>query len=543
MVLPHMALAAAPRDAVKNMPTLTHTSTFTIDSSDDDGTHNYTDTYRDYWRINWSTGKQRLAGGAWTKLDLSYETTWTDILKRMSGVSQDSRFDKLVASLDFNDTRDFSASFKLEQQDTYSGSTPSTTDRAWSSKTNKYINATWSRDRFPKLSLGHTINNSYQYSGTEQVHGSESATTQLIGEYKWQTNSDWQSAAVKHEYVRSDNYGAVYDDKHTGTSKETTEYNVQRLMSFPHLGRLSLGLYHYENSSAPLGSSSYSTSYSTKCNAALEGSVREMPLGYRYNYWTQQSGTIGSGGNLRARREFTLNLNPPVPAGKSGSVSYVHSVDETNYTNNENTTEEQKLTWNFMSNPRTSTTFTYGLKQVTDRINQKRTEDNEGLTATVNYTIPGGRGSLSGKVGETINRQPDTDKRITADYYQLNSNFALGPGTSINLLFNQRNNETRTSLLSEPSGNDEFYSKVIYRTQGKGLGLEATYEQRHRKTINTERKTDVESMKVVLSYQTDAKWKYSLTLATNSEAQDSTAATGYDYQTNESITAMVSCTF
>src|SRR5688500_7614567 len=51
--LPVAAQASAPRDAIRQLPELTHTSTLTIDYTSRNGTVDHQERYEDTWDIRW----------------------------------------------------------------------------------------------------------------------------------------------------------------------------------------------------------------------------------------------------------------------------------------------------------------------------------------------------------------------------------------------------------------------------------------------------------------------------------------------------------
>lgn len=533
MIPDALARAAAPRDAVKNMPRLTHTSTFTIHSEDQPNRHTYSDSYVHKWTIDWKPPPVRL-GASRAKYTLFYECSLSDYLDRIAGSSSDSRFDRFVARLSIDNARALKAFFELEQSDTLTSGNP----RNWNSKTIKKANLSFNRENFPNLGAAYTVTTTNNYLGDKHTAGSEYATLQLKADYQQESGHAWQQINTLTEMARSRTSLPTV----SGTSRHKTVLDAQRRLKLPPLGTLNLGCRYEENALSNPGAIGYQLNTVTQYSMALKGDVRDWPLGYQFNYNVNQRGFSAQTGSENTIRKLRLSFKPPVPTGRTAGMSYEHSLNENLAKGSETSIEEQRLIWSFKPNTRTNAGVEYSLRQSTNLLSNIRTEENESVKANVVYSIPGDRGQLTGSFGENIVRKPNSGKRNIGSYINLSSNFILGQGSNLNLFFNQRYDNDYKSVFDVPGGKDYFLSGVKYRIAGHGLSLEATWKQFYNKW-HSGKKKDSQSLNVNLTYQTSAQWIYQLVLASKGESSSATSASGYDYRSEDEIRAIVTYNF
>jgi len=198
------AMAAAPRDAIKQMPTLSHTSTFNW-YSDDDRTENpdYVDTYTGTWELEWRPREFDI-GNATAKLEFTYKLTLKDILDRYNNFSSDSRFEQWFAKASLNARREMQAHFQLDQQDTYSNSNPAQQPRSWTASSDRQAAIGWQRDGWPQVSVGHQTINTNNYLGLEPNQASDSELNTFTLQYERDHGISWQRYSVTSEMTRTD---------------------------------------------------------------------------------------------------------------------------------------------------------------------------------------------------------------------------------------------------------------------------------------------------------------------------------------------------
>lgn len=534
LMIPHaLARAAAPHDAVKNMPRLTHTSTFTIRSEDQPNNHTYSDNYLHEWRVIWDPAAVQL-GSARARYKLNYDFSLSDNLNRIEGSSSDSRFDRFVARLSIDNARALKAFFELEQSDTLNSGNP----RTWQSTSVKRANLSFKEEGVPNLSAAYTATTNNICLGNKHTHSSEDAVTQLKADYNHESGRAWQQISALTEMTRS----RASLPTVSGTSRHKTVLDAQRRLTLDPLGTLNLGCYYEEQASSNPGATSYQLNTMTQYSLALKGDVRDWPLDYQFNYNVNQRGFSEQAGTENTLRKLRLSFTPPVPTGKTAGMSYEHTLNENLARGSETSIEEQRLIWSLAPNPRTNASAEYGLRQSTNLLSNVRTEENESLKANVVYSIPGNRGQLTGSFGEDIIRKPNTGKRNSSNYINIGSNFNLGPGSNLNLFFNQRYDNDYKSVYDVPGGKDYFLSGVTYRIAGHGLSLEATWKQFYNKWYSGQKK-DSQSLNVNLTYQTSAQWVYQLVLDSSGESSSSTSASGYDYRSEDEVRAIVTYSF
>lgn len=541
LISPLAAAAAAPRDAVRNLPKIQHISDFTIVAEDKPGSHSYDDRYTGQWDINWPLPEVRLAGRARARVELFYQLKLTDNLNRIAMTSSNSRRDYWRVKLRLIAGPELKAHFQFEQDDVYTGNTPAGSPRSYKPVTTRAATVEWLSAGFPSLSVSHIEKGTVNYLGETQTHGSETATTTVKSSFQHTSGNAHQRADLTAQMIRTSNQLGG-----TSTSHDNLVFDTSRQLKLGRIGMLALGLRLEENSHNQQDLIDYARNHATTYSLALNDGATggPLPLSYGFNYFVTQHGYSGSSGDELVRRKLSLGFSPSVSAGKRAEVGAEQYYSEFESATANTSMSHFKLAWGFDPNPRTRTSLVYLHREQSNLLTRVRTEDTEDVQASLSYKTPGGKTSYSATVREETRREPDEDRRYTNDHYNLRTVVNLGPATYLHMFYNQIYSDTYRGQWRPPSGNDQTLSGVKYQTSGNGLTLEAGWQQRLTRLQPVDRKKDYESINVALSYVTPAGWRYTLKLDTSAEADPSADnPLGYNYSTKDRIQAIVSYTF
>jgi hypothetical protein len=382
-----------------------------------------------------------------------------------------------------------------------------------------------------------TTNN---YLGSVQTHGSETELTQFRMKHTHQAGNAWQQLEVRRDMQVNNNQ--LHNTP--GNSIDKTLVEAKRRMDLGRLGQLNMGVTYQEHANSRLGNIDYDLKSSTQYSLGLNGSLPEWPVSYGLNYVAGQNSFRDGQGTLQTKTKLNLSFKPPVPEGKKPANFAFESYRDEYEAHNRNTAyEHNRFSWNFSPNPRSNASVSYLQKSTTDNINSYLTDETDQWDAHFTYNIPGGTGSITGSFQEQIRREPHTGRSNLYDIYKLSGNFKLGTNAGLSVFIDKRYDGSYTGPLAPGSGKEEYYSGVRYNITGNNLALSALWSQRFRRWNGSDRKESNDSVDVTLSYNAPSKWRYELSLKSNSQAKDANTAAGYDYSTADEINLKVSYVF
>ena len=531
--------AAGPRDAVKALPRFIHTSDFRITESDQPANQTYENSYYDTWDINWQPNPVDLPLGR-LSIEARYIKRLGDRLLRHDGTSDDSRQDQYKFTVRLEKAGYLKSHFAIEEIDTRSASFPSDSPRSFLARTRKEAFITWSPPNLPRISAGHAVTTTANYSGSSRNHSDEVEWTQINLNYEHNFGLAAQQVKYLGELTRSYNFYPA----RTGTSNSKQTWDASRTMPLGNIGKLQLGARLEENhrreETDPSGTDVHVAQYSL----GLDGNVASFPLSYNVGYLASSQSINNKNSNERNQRRITLNFNPPVPEGKRAGLSYSNVYDEYNDAYRDTGIDSQTLNWSFSPNQRVSSSIGYEQNTTIDRLAHTGKEENEIIRGALSYTIPGNRGSFSSTITQTVKRKPEEDARATTNAINIATDFKLGERAKMTLFYNQSNQDNSTNYLAVPATTDYYRTGVNYQiTPGSGMSLNAKWQQHYRLNLPSEKKSSTQSLEVSFNWQTAANWNYSLRVASNDVSTRPGNATGTTYQTGDEIQALITYSF
>lgn len=536
---------AAPRDAIQQMPRLSHTSDFTITQSDNGANRSFRDNYVYTWTADWLPPPISFSNTNSLGLESHYRLTMSDRLDRISHISDDNRVDWYEVFVRLDGQSGLHGTYHMTEEDSQSNEFPSTVPRTLTPRNTKDLSLRWNQPNFPVVALSHVVNSTYSYFGTAQVDASEDARTSWTAEFSSGTGTVAQHYLANIQSVRKRNYAQGFP----ATSEQKTYMEGNRRLGLGNIGNLQLDYAYTEDATSPLGTNAAlgpgnDTTSATDAGLALTGTVSGMPLRYQVKFLANYTGRSGQPGSRRARRYVTLAFDPPVPAGKQASLSLNQMYDEYTDINRDTAQLEQQIRWNYTLNPRTSGVFYYENSSSNDRRLQVNSLEGETLSSELHYNLPGSRGRLDAAYQQILQRRPTEQRRNTSDVVSLTGSFPLGQRADMSMFFSQSYDNASSSPLGLPDGTDVMMSGFRYNlVSDAGVGLTAEWRQFLR-GFPGGRETNTQTLNLLFSYQTNATWRYDLSIITKDESTSpSLAQLGYDYATENTVRALVTYSF
>jgi hypothetical protein len=532
-------LAASPRDAVKTLPRVSHTSDFHLTTSDSENSHSYEDTYTDTWDLNWQPRPLDLPVGR-VSLELHYLKQLGDRLQRSQGASADTRLDQYNFTVRLEQAGFFKGHFAIEEVDTRSGSYPTDSPPSFSARTRKEAYLAWAPPGFPSMAAIHSVTTTANYAGTVRNHSDEVEWTQLQLNYLQNSALASQQLQYLGELTHSYNFYPA----RTGTSNSKQIWDATRQMPLGGIGSLQVGA-HLEENHRRQDTEADSTDINTaQCSLGLNGNVASFPLNYDIGYLSSSQSINNENSNERSQRRLTLTFSPPVPAGKRAGLSYSNVYDEYSDTYRDTSIETQRLNWNFSPNQRVSSSLGYELNTTVDRLLHMGTEENETVSGALSYTVPGNRGSFASSATQNIQRKPDEDSRVITNSVNLSSNIQLGQKAAVTLFYTQSYSDNRQNYLATPATADYLLSGVNYQINpGQGVSLNAKWQQQYRLNLPSERKSATQTIEVTFNWQTPANWNYALKIRGTDDSTVPGGTTGTTYEAGDEVQALITYSF
>lgn len=545
--LPWHAHAATPRDAVQLMPSITHSSTFTLVEQDSVSGHGFEDNYFDSWNVRWVPPSVALGDKAKAGIELYYTSSLKDNLNRIAGSSSDSRSDKynFVTTLK---APYFSARYELEQNDAWDGVYKRINLPRWNSRRSTRLALHYAAPGFPVIDVARSDTLNYPQAGIQTGDEGENITATVQYEPGKVAGGFGQRYFAQTVLESTRNYLAG-----TSSRNSRTTFSGYRELPLGALGSLVANYGFEEGSTAGPGEVRPANWNNTTYGLALNGSIATMPLGYGFGYSNFINESTGGTGYSRQERNFGMRYSSPAPPGKALNLAYSSTfVDYTNEPRGNGATsdETQTLAWDFKVNPRVNGQVNYTLFNHTDRENLTRPTEREGMVANMSYAIPGDRGSVSASYSQGIERLPHQGNESINTGMNITNQFRLGPRASMQIYYRKWYYDNRSGDLGLASGNDQLVAGCKYTIASDyGLYLDTTWEQSFTRFLTDyspyTSTTTGTKIDVILTYQPPSTaWTYNLTINTRDDARTSDTNTGDNtYGSSNTITATVTYSF
>jgi hypothetical protein len=531
------AAAAAPRDAIRQLPQITHTSEFDINSTGPAGT--YQDQYVDYWRFDWSLPEVRLPGAS-LRTTLNYNTTLLDNLDRLNHSSSDSRSDTVNFRLDLNTPGGLSGYYFMNQADVVSGRTPSASPPSWQSSQTKEMQLRWSMPRLPAVYARHNVFTNNYYVGQTQASASEVMTTTVGGSYNADAGGAPQSYSVETDLIQNE----VYLPQRSSSSQRRTYYSGVRSMALGGVGNLTLDYNYDERTARGPGQIEPLTNSQGSYGLSLYGGVQGLPLQYSYNYRSLFDSYQTQPGDQTNTSDLNLTLTPAMPAGRSAVFNFHYLLSDYDSQSVHTTQNSQSATWSFAANPHVNGTINYQLDNTNNELAHQQSNDNEQVALNMNYRLPKNRGDLAGTYTQQVQRTPGTGGVVTYNQWNATAGFNLDRRTRLGLLYSLQANDNRVGPFEPPRSTTTTSSGVTYSfSSGTGLSMNATWQTILQETQPSAALSNTDRLNLTLNYDTPVGWRYQLSLASNDYDRRSFSGDGNSYSTEDHIQAIVSYTF
>jgi hypothetical protein len=514
--------AASPRDAVKLMPVLTHTSDFQY--LDSEGQNKYYDT----WDVYWNPPPIQLSNYASGFMALEYHVVLSDLLNRADGSSSGSRWDHLNFRLGADAQQSLSARYTLDTQDTFSAGSP-----PWVHQRGENTSLKWTPGGMPQIMPWVTVSYSHGDSFSPPGAPSDSQTLSTSVDYTQPVGAFAQHYGVHTESTRTLNYGG-------GTPTNTRKLVMDGYRDLP-MGALGHLLLNYRYDEKTDDQAGLNTARSYDYNLNWSGNVSNVPLSYSYNYndYNYATGTTTTSGNTRQERRLDLTFRPPTPPGKGASVVVTDLLTQTS--NNPGllpadlSVDEQMVNWIYQANPRVGGWLIYDAKSTTDMAAHLRKEDSHSMTGYLAYQIPGNRGNYAVYLQQTSSRGQEGGP-ATGETAALTSTLNLGRRAYVSLNLNQGSGDNRSNPL-DPWTSNAFSSQVNFHlwpgegSWDQGLSLDAWWRQSYNRTSHLSSPAATEEAKqtynITLNYVTPANWQYTFTLGATDTSNTSSGIVSY----------------
>jgi hypothetical protein len=534
------AAAAAPRDAIKQLPQFTHSSEFDINSTSSPGSPGtYQDQYVGNWNINWLVPEIHLPG-ATLRTTLNYNTQLVDNLDRIGHSSSDSRGDTLNFRLDLSAPQGLGGYYYMTQADTVSGRTPSTNPSSWQSSQVKEFQLSWAPPRLPSFYARHNVQSYYYYVGQTPASASEVLTTTLGASFNSNVGGAPQSYTVETDLMQNE----VYLPQRSSSSQRRSDFSGVRTLALGGVGNLTLDYNYDERSQTAPGQFTATTNSQGSYGLSLYGQVRDLPLQYSYNYRSLFDSYQTQPGDSTSSSDLNLTYAPPMPQGRSSSFNLHYLLQDYDSQSVHTTQQSQSARWSFVANPRLSGSVYYQLDNNNNELAHQSTADNDQLTANMHYNMPKQRGDFDGTYTQLTQRSPGSDNAVVTNQYNATAGFNLDRRTRFALLFNHSSSDNQVGPFSVPRSTDLTQSGFTYGfNSGTGLSLNATWRTTLQETQPSAALNNTQELDLALNYDTPVGWHYQLNLASNDYDRNSLTGGGQSYNTQDQIIARVSYSF
>ena len=540
LFIPGLALAASPRDAVRELPRFTHSSEFRIIESDLIDNHVFRDDYKGVWEIEWRPRTITFGSGAEAVTSLYLRTVTTDLLDKQQQLSIDARQDMYQFSVELRQPQRWRAYYQLQRSDVYSSQQGAT--RNWQAAQTDSFNVDFTPPGLPSAHITGRSFKTYNSAGARQTDSSFNDFLQARFEYQQATERHNEHHILTLESSESGSYEANSPVRVPGGNENTRiSFSGFRNFKLGPTGNLVLQYALDEDSAKRDLEVDPLLRRSSVFFAGVSGKLDPAPLDYNFTIRNAQSqeGTLEP--NTTFERQFKLNFSPPAPEGQGTSLGLSLGTVDNDTPTFKTTIDRQAVNWAFVASPQLSGTMNYITQNTTNELIESRTEELEEVNARFSYQLGGSRGSIDTSFLESQLRDPSRQSRNRRHQLGVENRLQFRGG-SIGFFLNQQLNDVQSNPFAPLTSNDAIVSGVRYSMGGyDGLSVNAALSNTI-ENFSTGLKQDTQRLNVSLHYRPAPNWNYQITFDTVDEARVNVEGAS-TYQSRNDIFALVTYSF
>jgi hypothetical protein len=535
----HSTAVSAPRDAISKLPGITLSSDFTrIDPSGAEAT--VEDNLYSKLDFDWRPPQTALPKELLFKHSWHTTISMKDNLNRSESKSSDNRFEDFRYKLSLERQDIFNTSYTVYRKDVWSASTTSNTQRRWESGNEKIFHLGLTLPDLPTLDITNTVTDSYLPGSPLGTNGSSTEYTRYLAGFEGQNTA---TAYVFGADVQSWQTRTLTDGRPTDGGKSNTALYAMRSMPLGNIGSVTLNArYDQWDSTTPgliEGSSTRKGSYGMN----VRGGVLRFPATYEWIYAATNQTTLPGYSPLNTvDRTLKLSFKPVEADGRSATLTYLNILHESEDASTRDSMLKQNLRWDYKLNARTSGSVDYWNTSRDNLKNATQTQNDDSVTASLAYNIPGGRGSLGATLFQSAARNPSTSSKTTTNSMSVANSLTLSPQSSLGFSIYQLYSDVGANLFqtgrTDTLRTHAFYS--LYTDRGYSFDADWTNEL---KRDPSEKRTLNQALILNATWRPQQNWLYRLTLNTNDNSTLDPLSGANGYLTSDTVTAHVEYSF
>ncbi|MCB1187479.1 hypothetical protein KDL29_09965 [bacterium] len=526
------ARAAAPRDAIRKLPSIVSTTRIITQN---DNNEQFSST----WDVNWNSGEVKL-NRMTAQLNFKYQLNLQDNQEVEQDFTRNIRQDVYEFRMDLKTGGYANGSYVFNHVENSSDVNPSQRQRNQFLNDFKNVNIEVNPPQGFRFSMTASERNNVSYDGYSQSRGSDELYWKGFTELRGDTPKGNYNVQVHNENRLSRD---LFGNDRVETSSNKFVVIGHRDMEIGNMGRLNMDMNYEVNTSQNNRQDEAGGSTALWYQLAFGGRLPNYPMNYNYRFVSRHWGNLNTAGNRSMEREVTLRYNPPVPAGRELVVVYVNNLQDFDNGNDSSSTTRQTLTMNFRPNPRTQVQILYNLQNDFKNTTQEITRDEVNLDSNLTYNAPGGRNSYLIGYQQRQNVGPNRRDRTEYSKYTYRAGSRLGNNANLSMEMSQSYNDSynAANLVNTPTEN--LQTRVVYdfssgQMQGGAGGnfrLNAQWERNLLRRATSFQKNDQHGLNINMAYNTNANWTYQLILQSNS-GWSYTGASGNNFDFTERYT-------
>ena len=547
------AFAAAPRDAIRKLPTFDTRIRWASQNSD-------AEQFQSTWDVNWGSGNIR-AGGFTSNLTFNYRLDLQDNQKTDGDFTHNIRSDTYLYRVDLQKQNYLRGSYQFEHSESSSNRYPASIARDQDLSETRTANLDLNPKNAPHFTVTYQEYNNVHYNGFDLSRGTDYMYWKGFAQHATDTPGGGYDLQFSNEAR------LTRDRSAGGQPSSQGKYQLQgiRNVQIGNMGRLGMQVNYTEDSSRNASQNRESTTSDLLYQLQFGGKLPSYPL--RYSYWFKSrhignlaaatDSVLANAGRRTTERQIQLILAPPMPAGRNVQVSYINYAQDIVSATNSTAVNNQKINIGFDPTPRTSAQLLYELQNDFNNISNIMTQEVTNLTGNLTYTIPGGRGSyFVGMNQRQIIGSNRLDRQEHSSYsYRATSN--MGRQANVVMEVTQVYDDNYLDSTRTVTPTDTLQTRFVYNFSGPMNGpaggtinLSAEWIRNLVRREISSLKSDNQKLNLTFSYNSATNWSYQLRLNPSSGWTyngGSNAEVGTDftehYSNSDNIEALVSHRF